>query len=42
MLYQNLQKNSKTQALRRAILTRMKTHPQPKDWAAFTLIGEAE
>ncbi|WP_242024587.1 hypothetical protein [Trichocoleus sp. FACHB-591] len=20
----------------------MKTHPQPRDWAAFTLIGEAE
>ncbi len=41
--YQNLQKNpDKAQALRQAMLTTMKTHPQPRDWAAFTLIGEAE
>jgi CHAT domain-containing protein len=41
--YQNLQKNpNKAQALRQAMLTTMKTHPQPRDWAAFTLIGEAE
>jgi CHAT domain-containing protein len=41
--YLNLQKNSdKAQALRQAMLTTMKTHPQPRDWAAFTLIGEAE
>ncbi len=41
--YQNLQKNpDKAQALRQAMLTTMKTHSQPRDWAAFTLIGEAE
>ena len=41
--YQNLQKNpNKAQALRQAMLTTMKTHRQPRDWAAFTLIGEAE
>jgi len=41
--YQNLQNNpDKAQALRQAMLTTMKQHPNPKDWAAFTLIGEAE
>ncbi len=30
----------KAQALRQAMLKTMKTNPQPKDWAAFTLIGE--
>ena len=41
--YQNLQNNpNKAQALRQAMLTTMKQHPNPKDWAAFTLIGEAE
>ncbi|MFB2898510.1 CHAT domain-containing protein [Aerosakkonemataceae cyanobacterium BLCC-F50] len=41
--YQNLQTNpDKAQALRQAMLTMMKTYPNPKDWAAFTLIGEAE
>jgi CHAT domain-containing protein len=41
--YQNLQKNpDKAQALRQAMLTTMKQHPNPKNWAAFTLIGEAE
>ena len=41
--YDNLRKNpNKAQALRQAMLTTMKTHPEPKDWAAFTLIGEAE
>ena len=41
--YQNLQSNpNKAQALRQAMLTTMKTHPQPRNWAAFTLIGEAE
>jgi CHAT domain-containing protein len=41
--YQNLQKNpDKAQALRQAMLTTMETHPNPKDWAAFTLIGEAQ
>ena len=41
--YQNLSKNpDKATALREAMLTRMKQHPNPRDWAAFTLIGEAE
>lgn len=41
--YQNLQHSpDKAQALRQAMLTTMKNHPEPKDWAAFTLIGEAE
>ncbi len=40
--YQNLQKNpDKAQALRQAMLTTMKNHPEPRDWAAFTLIGES-
>jgi CHAT domain-containing protein/lipopolysaccharide biosynthesis regulator YciM len=30
------------QALRQAMLTTMKTHPEPRNWAAFTLIGESE
>jgi len=43
LFYQNLQNNpNKAQALRQAMLTTMKTHPQPRNWAAFTLIGEAE
>jgi CHAT domain-containing protein len=33
---------NKAQALRRAMLDIMKTHNNPKDWAAFTLIGEAD
>ncbi|MBL1174584.1 CHAT domain-containing protein [Pantanalinema sp. GBBB05] len=32
----------KAQALRQAMLLTMKEHPSPMDWAAFTLIGEAE
>ncbi len=41
--YSNLQTNpNKAQALRQAMLTTMKTRPAPIDWAAFTLIGEAE
>lgn len=41
--YQNLQQNpDKAQALRQAMLTTLKQHPNPRDWAAFTLIGEAE
>ncbi|MFB2938746.1 CHAT domain-containing protein [Aerosakkonemataceae cyanobacterium BLCC-F154] len=41
--YHNFQQNSdKAQALRNAMLSTMKKHPNPKDWAAFTLIGEAE
>ena len=35
-------KMDKAQALRQAMLTTMKIHPNPRDWAAFTLIGEAE
>ena len=39
--YQNLSKNpDKATALREAMLARMKQHPNPRDWAAFTLIGE--
>ncbi len=41
--YQNLQKNpNKAQALRQAMLATMKNHSKPRDWAAFTLIGEAD
>ena len=41
--YQNLQKNpNKAQALRQAMLATIKTHPQPRNWAAFTLIGETD
>lgn len=41
--YRNLQKGqNKAQALRQAMLNTMKIHPAPRDWAAFTLIGEAE
>ncbi|WP_283812896.1 CHAT domain-containing protein [Leptothermofonsia sichuanensis] len=41
--YKKLQQHpDKARALRQAMLATMKTHPQPKDWAAFTLIGEAE
>ncbi|MEG4519135.1 CHAT domain-containing tetratricopeptide repeat protein, partial [Microcoleus sp. AT9b-C3] len=41
--YRQLQKNpNKAQALRQAMLMTMKMHPTPQDWAAFTLIGEAE
>ncbi|MBS9396148.1 MAG: tetratricopeptide repeat protein [Dolichospermum sp. OL03] len=42
--YRNWQqrKLNKAQALRQAMLTTMEKHPNPKDWAAFTLIGEAE
>jgi CHAT domain-containing protein/uncharacterized protein HemY len=42
--YRNWQqrKLNKAQALRQAMLTTMKNHPKPKDWAAFTLIGEAK
>jgi CHAT domain-containing protein len=31
----------KAQALRRAMLTILQHHPDPLDWAAFTLVGEA-
>lgn len=41
--YRQLQQNpDKATALRQAMLTTMKQHPNPKNWAAFTLIGEAE
>ena len=32
----------KARALRNAMLATMQTHPHPVNWAAFTLIGEAE
>ena len=35
------QKPDKAQALRQAMLTTMKQYPEPKYWAAFTLMGEA-
>ncbi|MEA5595452.1 CHAT domain-containing protein [Rivularia sp. UHCC 0363] len=39
----NLSKNTgKTGALRQAMLETMKKYPNPRDWAGFTLIGEAE
>lgn len=41
--YRQLQQSeNKAQALRQAMLITMKKHPNPRDWAAFTLIGEAE
>lgn len=41
--YRQLQQNSnKAEALRQAMLMTMKKYPNPKDWAAFTLIGEAQ
>jgi CHAT domain-containing protein/Tfp pilus assembly protein PilF len=41
--YRNLQKKSdKAQALRQAMLITMKQTPNPYNWAAFTLIGEAD
>jgi CHAT domain-containing protein len=41
--YRQLQRNpDKAQALRQAMLVTMKKHPNPGDWAGFTLIGEAE
>jgi len=41
--YKNLQQNpDKAQALRQAMLTTQQQYPKPRDWAAFTLIGEAD
>ncbi|MBD1889607.1 CHAT domain-containing protein [Coleofasciculus sp. FACHB-SPT9] len=41
--YRTVQKNpNKAQALRSAMLVTMKQHPEPLNWAAFTLIGEAQ
>ncbi|WP_172957425.1 CHAT domain-containing protein [Aphanothece sacrum] len=40
---EHTQKNSnKAQALRKAMLETKTQHPEPKNWAAFTLIGEAK
>lgn len=41
--YHQWQQNglNKAQALRQAMLTILQTHPEPKDWAAFTLVGSA-
>ncbi|NET08396.1 MAG: CHAT domain-containing protein [Symploca sp. SIO2B6] len=41
--YRNFQQNQdKAQALRQAMLATKVEHPSPKQWAAFTLIGEAD
>jgi CHAT domain-containing protein len=41
--YQNfLHRGNKAAALRQAMLTTMQQHPNPRNWAAFTLIGEAD
>ncbi len=41
--YRQMQGTSdKALALRNAMLATMKQHPNPRDWAGFTLIGEAE
>ncbi|PZO57844.1 MAG: hypothetical protein DCF15_06185 [Phormidesmis priestleyi] len=41
--YQQLEQGqTKAQALRQAMLATMQSHPNPVDWAAFTLIGAAE
>ncbi|MFB2772534.1 CHAT domain-containing protein, partial [Pelatocladus sp. BLCC-F211] len=41
--YQNLEHQpDKATALRQAMLTTKKKHPNPSQWAAFTLIGESE
>jgi CHAT domain-containing protein len=41
--YRQMQQGQdKAQALRQAMLMTMETHPNPGDWAAFTLIGEAD
>jgi CHAT domain-containing protein len=40
--YKNLKHNSdKAQSLRQAMLMTIQQHSHPKNWAAFTLIGEA-
>ncbi|NEO86800.1 MAG: CHAT domain-containing protein [Spirulina sp. SIO3F2] len=39
---QREQTGDNAQALRQAMLTTMAQHPEPSNWAAFTLIGEAE
>jgi len=43
--YKNFQASpnpNKAKALRKAMLTAKKQYPDPLNWAAFTLIGEAE
>ncbi|WP_143780501.1 CHAT domain-containing tetratricopeptide repeat protein [Leptolyngbya sp. 'hensonii'] len=41
--YRNLNQGSdKAQSLRQAMLATLKQYPSPQDWAAFTLIGQAE
>ena len=41
--YQQLQHtDNKAQALRQAMLATKAKHPSPRDWAGFTLIGEAQ
>ena len=42
--YKNLEgkKMDKARALRQAMLTTMDKHPHPRQWAAFTLIGETD
>ncbi len=41
--YRNFQQNpDKASALRNAMLTTMQKYPDPINWAAFTLVGEAE
>jgi CHAT domain-containing protein len=35
-------KLNKAQALRQAMLKTMQQRPDPREWEAFTLIGEAE
>jgi CHAT domain-containing protein/lipopolysaccharide biosynthesis regulator YciM len=39
---QRQQGKDKAQSLRQAMLVTMESHPNPGDWAAFTLIGEAD
>ncbi|MEO0489510.1 MAG: CHAT domain-containing protein, partial [Cyanobacteria bacterium J06659_2] len=40
--YRQLQQGqTKAQALRQAMLTTMARHPEPRNWAAFTLMGAA-
>jgi CHAT domain-containing protein len=41
--YRQIQTNpNKAQALRQAMLTTMQQYPNPRDWAAFTLVGESD
>ncbi|MEM8809735.1 MAG: CHAT domain-containing protein, partial [Cyanobacteria bacterium P01_G01_bin.38] len=37
--YRQRQQLDNAQALRQAMLETMQAHPDPSDWAAFTLIG---